>query len=49
MPQGTSDFDNSVVGAHVTRDQSTLLPGIVGTIVSVTNIKPGQAPVVQFR
>lgn len=48
IPQGDTDFDASIVGAHVNPDQSSLLPGIVGTILSVTNTAPGQQPVVAF-
>ena len=48
IPQGDTDFDASITGAHVNPDESTLLPGIVGNIVSVTNTAPGQSPVVAF-
>ncbi|MDR3719499.1 MAG: OmcA/MtrC family decaheme c-type cytochrome [Bryobacteraceae bacterium] len=48
QPQGETDFDASVIGAHVNPDQSSLLPGIQGTILSVTNTSPGQKPVVAF-
>ena len=49
IPQGESDFDASILGAHVNPNQSSLLPGIQGTILSVTNTAPGQKPVVAFQ
>jgi OmcA/MtrC family decaheme c-type cytochrome len=49
QPQGETDFDASVIGAHVNPNQSSLLPGIQGTILSVTNTSPGQKPVVAFQ
>ncbi len=48
IPQGDSDFDASVIGAHVNPDESSLLPGIVGNITSVTNNAAGQSPIVTF-
>ncbi len=49
IAQGESDFDASILGAHVNPNQSSLLPGIQGTIVSVTNTSVGQHPVVAFQ
>ncbi len=49
FPKGETDFDASILGAHVNPNQSSMLPGIVGTIISVTNTKPGQTPVVAFQ
>ena len=49
IPKGETDFDASVIGAHVNPNQSSLLPGINGTILSVTNTSPGQQPVVAFQ
>ena len=49
IPKGEVDFDASILGAHVNPNQSSLLPGIVGTILSVTNTSPGQTPVVAFQ
>ena len=49
IAQGESDFDASIVGAHVNENQSSLLPGIQGKILSVTNTNPGQKPVVAFQ
>lgn len=49
IPKGEVDFDASILGAHVNPNQSSLLPGIVGKIISVTNAKPGQTPVVAFQ
>ena len=49
IPQGEVDFDASILGAHVNGNQSSLLPGIQGKILSVTNTNPGQKPVVAFQ
>jgi len=49
IPQGEVDFDASILGAHVNPNQSSLLPGIQGKILSVTNTNPGQNPVVAFQ
>ncbi len=49
IAQGEADFDASILGAHVNPNQSTLLPGIQGTILSVTNNGPGQKPIVAFQ
>ena len=49
IAQGEVDFDASILGAHVNGNQSSLLPGIQGSILSVTNTNPGQTPVVAFQ
>ena len=41
IPQGESDFDASILGAHVNPNQSSLLPGIQGKILSVTKHQAG--------
>jgi OmcA/MtrC family decaheme c-type cytochrome len=48
LPQGASDFDASIVGAHVVPVDSSLLSGIIATIASVTNGTPGNQPTVAF-
>ncbi len=48
VPQGASDFDASIVGAHVVPVDSSLLSGLKATIVSVTNGTAGNAPTVTF-
>lgn len=48
VPQGTSDFDASIVGAHVVPVDSSLLSGLKATIVSVANGTAGNAPTVTF-
>jgi OmcA/MtrC family decaheme c-type cytochrome len=48
IPQGSIEFDNSVLGAHTVATRSTQLPGVKFAIVSVTNAKPGQSPTVTF-
>ena len=48
IPQGDIDFDASIMGSHVNPNESSLLPGIVGNIISVTNTAPGQTPVIAF-
>jgi hypothetical protein len=48
IPQGASDFDASILGAHVAPTASTLLSGLAVNIVSVTNSTAGNTPVVSF-
>jgi OmcA/MtrC family decaheme c-type cytochrome len=48
VPQGASDFDASIVGAHVVPVDSSLLSGLKATIVSVTNGTAGSTPTVTF-
>ena len=48
LPVGESDFDASIAGAHVNPNMSSLLPGMVGQITSVTNTAAGQKPTVTF-
>jgi OmcA/MtrC family decaheme c-type cytochrome len=48
VPQGASDFDASIVGAHVVPVDSSLLSGLKATIVSVTNGTAGKTPTVTF-
>ena len=49
IPQGSSEWDASVMGAHTVPYNSTQLKGIVSTIVSVANTAPGQNPTIQFQ
>ena len=48
IPQGATDFDASIVGAHVVTTDSSLLSGLNATIVSVANGTAGSQPVVTF-
>ncbi len=48
IPQGASDFDASIVGAHVVPTESSLLSGLNASIVSVTNGTAGSQPTVTF-
>src|SRR5580692_2473062 len=48
IPQGASDFDASIVGAHVVPVDSSLLSGLKATIVSVANGTAGSKPTVTF-
>lgn len=48
VPQGASDFDASIVGAHVVPVDSSLLSGLKATIVSVTGGTAGNKPTVTF-
>ena len=48
VPQGASDFDASIVGAHVVPVDSSLLSGLIATIASVTNGTAGNQPTVTF-
>jgi len=48
IPQGTTDFDASIVGAHVVPTDSSLLSGLNVAITKVTNTLAGQKPVVSF-
>ncbi|MGA3201971.1 MAG: OmcA/MtrC family decaheme c-type cytochrome [Bryobacteraceae bacterium] len=47
QPQGT-DFDASILGAHVVPTSSSLLSGLVVAITNVANGTAGSAPVVSF-
>jgi OmcA/MtrC family decaheme c-type cytochrome len=48
VPQGATDFDASIVGAHVVTTDSSLLSGLVATITGVTNGSAGSNPTVTF-
>lgn len=48
IPQGEIDFDASILGAHVTPRNSSLMRGAVAKIVSVENTRAGQRPAVTF-
>lgn len=48
VPQGASDFDDSIVGSHVVPTESSLLSGLKATITSVTNGTAGSKPTVTF-
>lgn len=48
IPEGEIDFDASIKGAHKDPTESSLITGIVGEILNVTNTKAGEKPVVEF-
>lgn len=48
IPQGSSDFDASIVGAHVVTTDSSLLSGLKASITSITGGTAGTAPTVNF-
>jgi OmcA/MtrC family decaheme c-type cytochrome len=48
IPQGASDFDASITGAHVVPTESSLLSGLVATIQNIGNGTAGSKPVVTF-
>jgi OmcA/MtrC family decaheme c-type cytochrome len=48
IPQGTKEFDNSVIGSHTIPTNSTQLHGVAFQLLSATG-GPGQSPTVQFN
>lgn len=48
IPVSGQEYDASIQGAHTVPYKSTQLHGLVATIVSVTNTKPGQHPTAVF-
>src|SRR5262249_45938000 len=49
QPQGTLEWDASVMGAHTVPSKSTQLKGVNAQIVAVTHTGPGQNPTVVFN
>ena len=49
LPEGETEFDASIKGAHTVPTKSAQLPGLVLQILNVTNTAPGQKPTVTFR
>jgi OmcA/MtrC family decaheme c-type cytochrome len=47
-PQGETEYDASIKGAHMVATRSQQLPGVVFAITAVENAKPGQKPSVTF-
>jgi OmcA/MtrC family decaheme c-type cytochrome len=47
-PQGETEYDASIKGAHMVATRSQQLPGVVFAITAVDNAKPGQKPSVTF-
>jgi OmcA/MtrC family decaheme c-type cytochrome len=47
-PQGASDFDASILGAHVVPTDSSLLSGLIAKITKVSGGTAGTAPTVTF-
>ena len=48
IPTGEAEFDASITGAHTVGTKSAMLPGVVFSFVSTTNVAPGQSPTVTF-
>jgi len=48
VPQGATDFDASIVGAHVVTTDSSLLSGLNATITNVVGGTAGNKPTVTF-
>jgi OmcA/MtrC family decaheme c-type cytochrome len=48
VPQGSSDFDASITGAHVVPTESSLLSGLIAKITKVDNGTAGSTPTVTF-
>jgi OmcA/MtrC family decaheme c-type cytochrome len=48
IPQGELEFDASILGAHVVPVDSTMLSGLVVSLVSVAKATAGSQPVVTF-
>ncbi len=48
IPEGESEFDISVIGAHVVPGKSSQLPGLNLEITEVTGAAPGGTPTVYF-
>ena len=48
QPQGSREYDASIMGAHTVPSKSTQLKGLNAAIISVTNAAPGQHPTIQF-
>ena len=48
IPQGASDFDASITGAHVVPTDSSLLSGLVATVQGVASGTGGSKPIVTF-
>ena len=49
VPEGDTEFDASVLGAHTIPLKSKQLAGLNAEIVSVTNTSPGQKPTATFK
>jgi OmcA/MtrC family decaheme c-type cytochrome len=48
IPQGETDFDASIKGAHVDPQESSLIGGVIAKILSVENTNAGGRPTVHF-
>lgn len=49
VPQGTDEYDTSIKNAHIVPSDSKQLKGLTVTILSATNVAPGQKPTVTFK
>ncbi len=48
-PQGTDEYDGSVINSHIVPSDSKQLKGLSVAILSATNVAPGQKPTVTFK
>jgi len=48
LPQGTQEFDASIMGAHTIPENSVQIPGLNFTLASVQHGTPGLKPIVTF-
>src|SRR5262249_51994751 len=49
QPQGSAEWDTSILGAHTVPTKSAQLKGVNAKIVSVSNTAPGQKPTIVFN
>jgi len=49
QPQGSREYDASIIGAHTVPYKSAQLKGLNAEILSVANARPGQHPTIVFR
>ncbi len=49
VPEGDTEFDASIKGAHTVPYKSKQLAGLKATIISVTDAAPGKSPIVTFK
>jgi OmcA/MtrC family decaheme c-type cytochrome len=49
QPQGESEFDASIKGAHTIETKSAQLKGLNLQITGVTNTNPGSSPIITFK
>ena len=49
LPDSGHEFDASIKGGHTIETKSSQLKGLNASVVSVTNLKPGQKPTATFK